>query len=139
MVHAVANANVPKFTVIVGGSFGAGNYAMAGRAFDPRLLLTWPNSRISVMGGPQAASVLSLVKDQQMQRNGQTLSDEEKQRIEAEIISKYEKEGSAYYGTARIWDDGVIDPLMTRKYLSRGIKISQYKKYEETKNGIFRM
>lgn len=139
MVHAVANANVPKFTVIVGGSFGAGNYAMAGRAYDPRLLLTWPNSRISVMGGPQAASVLSLVKDQQMQRNGQKLSDEEKQRIEVEIISKYEKEGSPYYGTARIWDDGVIDPLMTRKYLSRGIKISQYKKYEETKNGIFRM
>jgi 3-methylcrotonyl-CoA carboxylase beta subunit len=139
MVHAVANANVPKFTVIVGGSFGAGNYAMAGRAFDPRLLLTWPNSRISVMGGPQAASVLSLIKDQQMQRQGQNLSPKEKQKIEDEIISKYEKEGSPYYGTARIWDDGVIDPLLTRKYLSRGIKISQYKKYEQTKNGIFRM
>ena len=139
MVHAVANANVPKFTVIVGGSFGAGNYAMSGRAFDPRLLLAWPNSRISVMGGPQAAAVLSLVKGQQKQRNGQKLSESEKQKIEEEIIAKYEKEGSPYYGTARIWDDGVIDPLMTRKYLSRGIKISQYKKYEQTKNGIFRM
>jgi acetyl-CoA carboxylase carboxyltransferase component len=139
MVHAVANANVPKFTVIIGGSFGAGNYAMAGRAYDPRLLLMWPNARISVMGGAQAAAVLSLVKKEQLARKGEHLSEQVKDEMEEEIKSKYEKEGSPYYSTARLWDDGVIDPLRTRDYLSRGIRLSLNRKYEETKNGIFRM
>ena len=139
MVHAVANANVPKFTIIIGGSFGAGNYAMAGRAFDPRFLLMWPNARISVMGGPQAATVLSIVKEAQLAKKGETFDPIEKEKMKNAIIEKYEKEGSPYYSTARLWDDGVIDPLETRKYISRGIKISLYKPYGEHNNGIFRM
>lgn len=139
MVHAVANANVPIFTVVIGGSFGAGNYAMAGRAFDPRLLLMWPNARISVMGGHQAAAVLTIVKEEQYIRRGETMGEEEKAELQSKIIEKYESEGSPYFSTARLWDDGVIDPVETRKYLSRGIKISLYKKYGEHKNGVFRM
>ncbi len=132
MVHAVANANVPIFTIMIGGSFGAGNYAMAGRAFDPRLLLMWPNARISVMGGNQAASVLTIVKEEQYERKGEVMGEEEKQALQSKIIEKYESEGSPYFSTARLWDDGVIDPIETRKYLSRGIKISLYKKYRGT-------
>lgn len=139
MVHAVANANVPKFTVVIGGSFGAGNYAMAGRAYDPRLMLMWPNARISVMGGQQAASVLSIVKEQQLARKGETFHEDEKAILQQEIIDKYETEGSPYYSTARLWDDGVIDPLDTRKYLSRGLRASLYAPYGEHKNGVFRM
>lgn len=139
MVHAVANANVPKFTIIIGGSFGAGNYAMAGRAFDPRLLLMWPNARISVMGGAQAATVLAIVKEDQLARRGEVFDPVEKEEMKQAIIDKYEKEGSPYYSTARLWDDGVIDPLDTRKYISRGIRISLYKPYGEHHNGIFRM
>src|SRR5579871_5207750 len=120
MVHAVANAAVPKFTVIIGGSFGAGNYGMCGRAYDPRLLWMWPNARISVMGGEQAASVLTTVKRDQMARAGQTLSAEDEAAIRAPILAQYEREGSPYYSTARLWDDGVIDPVDTRSMLALG-------------------
>lgn len=134
MVHAVANANVPKFTVVFGGSFGAGNYAMAGRAYDPRLLFMWPNTQISVMGGEQAASVLATVKKAQA-----NVSAEELESLKAEILKKYGEEGNAYYSTARIWDDGIINPLDTRKSLAMGIAMSLNKEFLEPKNGVFRM
>ncbi len=139
MVHAVANANVPKFTVVFGGSFGAGNYAMAGRAYDPRLLFMWPNSQISVMGGEQAANVLITVKKAQLERIQQTMSNEDIQKLRTEILTKYAYEGSAYYSTARIWDDGIINPLDTRRNLAMGITMSLNKKFPEPNNGIFRM
>ncbi len=139
MVHAVANANVPKFTVVFGGSFGAGNYAMAGRAYDPRLLLMWPNARISVMGGEQAANVLITVKEEQLKARGKAMPEEEARQLKQEIMEKYEKEGSPYYSTARLWDDGIIDPVDTRKILAMGIAASLNKPYEDTKYGIFRM
>ena len=114
MVHAVANSVVPKFTVVIGGSFGAGNYGMCGRAYDPRFLWMWPNARISVMGGEQAAGVLTTVKRDQLAREGKTLSAEEEQEIRGPILEKYEQEGSPYYSTARLWDDGILDPAQTR-------------------------
>ncbi|MFZ4413526.1 MAG: carboxyl transferase domain-containing protein [Bacteroidales bacterium] len=138
-VHAVANANVPKFTVVFGGSFGAGNYAMAGRAFDPRFLFMWPNAKISVMGGEQAANVLITVKEDQLKAKGQELSAEEREKLYQSIIQKYNEEGSAYYSTSRLWDDGMIDPVNTRKIIAMGIASSLNKKYTETKYGIFRM
>ena len=110
MVHAVANANVPKLTVIVGGSYGAGNYGMCGRAYDPDFLFMWPEAKICVMGGEQAADVLATVKKQQMERKGKTLSNAEIEEIRRPILDKYDTESSAYYSTARLWDDGVIDP-----------------------------
>ncbi len=138
-VHAVANANVPKFTVVFGGSFGAGNYAMAGRAYDPRLLFMWPNAKISVMGGEQAAGVLIQVKQEQLAASGKSMPAEEIEKLRNSILEKYEYEGSAYYSTARLWDDGIIDPIDTRKVIAMGIAMSQNKAYEETKYGIFRM
>lgn len=139
MVHAVANANVPKFTIVFGGSFGAGNYAMAGRAYDPRLLMMWPNARISVMGGEQAANVLITVKEAQMKARGKDVSEEEMNQLREEITEKYEREGNPYYSTARLWDDGIIDPTDTRKVLAMGIAASLNRKYEDTKFGVFRM
>lgn len=138
-VHAVANANVPKFTVVFGGSFGAGNYAMAGRAYEPRFLFMWPNSKISVMGGEQAANVLLTVKEEQLKASGQSLSPEEREEQYQSILKKYDTEGSAYYSTARLWDDGIIDPVDTRKIIALGISISLNKKWEDTKYGVFRM
>lgn len=138
-VHAVANANVPKFTVVFGGSFGAGNYAMAGRAYDPRLLFMWPNSKISVMGGEQASDVLIQVKMDQLKARGQEMPQEEIDQLKRSILEKYEHEGSAYYSTSRLWDDGIIDPVDTRKVLAMGIAMSLNKKWEPTKYGIFRM
>jgi 3-methylcrotonyl-CoA carboxylase beta subunit len=138
-VHAVANANVPKFTVIFGGSFGAGNYAMAGRAYEPRFLFMYPNSKISVMGGEQAANVLITVKEDQLLAQGKTLSVEERQKLMETILKKYQAEGSAYYSTARLWDDGIIDPSDTRKLIGLSIAISQNRRYEKTTYGIFRM
>jgi 3-methylcrotonyl-CoA carboxylase beta subunit len=132
MVTAVACAEVPKFTVIVGGSFGAGNYAMAGRAYQPRFLWTWPNSRISVMGGQQAARVLSTV-------GGPFKTDKERDAFEAPILETYEREGSPYFSTARLWDDGVIDPLETRRVLSLGIEAALHAPIPETRFGVFRM
>ena len=139
LIHAVANANVPKFTVITGGSFGAGNYAMAGRAFDPRLLFMWPNAKISVMGGEQAASVLTSVKEAQLKKAGKTPDKEKIEQFKQQMLEKYEHEGSAYYSTSRVWDDGIIDPVDTRKVLAMGIEMSRNKPYPEPKNGVFRM
>jgi 3-methylcrotonyl-CoA carboxylase beta subunit/propionyl-CoA carboxylase len=139
MVHAVANSVVPKFTVITGGSFGAGNYGMCGRAYEPRLLWMWPNARISVMGGEQAASVLATVKREQLARDGSTLSAEEESVIRTPILEKYEREGSPYYSTARLWDDGVIDPIRTREALALGLSASYNAPIPDAKFGIFRM
>jgi len=139
LVHAVANANVPKFTVIFGGSFGAGNYGMAGRAFDPRLMFMWPNAKISVMGGKQAAIVLTTVKEDQYRSKGQTPPPGEIENLRKKIEDKYEHEGSAYYSTARIWDDGIIDPVDTRKVVAMGIAMSLNKLYPDQNNGVFRM
>ncbi len=139
MVHAVANTNVPKFTVIIGGSFGAGNYGMAGRAYSPRLLHMWPNAKISVMGGEQAANVLIQVKMDQYRHRGQEMPQEEIDKMRKAILGKYEKEGSAYYSTARLWDDGIIDPVDTRNIIAMGIAMSLNKPYPEHKNGVFRM
>ena len=132
LVTAVACAEVPKLTVIVGGSFGAGNYAMAGRAYSPRFLWTWPNSRISVMGGQQAARVLSTVR-------GEFATDAEREAFEAPILETYEREGSPYFATARLWDDGVIDPLDTRRILALGIEAALHAPIPETRFGVFRM
>jgi propionyl-CoA carboxylase len=131
MVHAVANAQVPKFTVIIGGSFGAGNYGMNGRAYQPRQLWMWPNARISVMGGRQAARVLSTVRGE--------MSEDERATFEAPIIEDYEREGSPWYSTARLWDDGVIDPLDTRKVLALGLAAAMQAPAEHTSYGVFRM
>src|SRR5580765_6336890 len=139
MVHAVANSVVPKFTVILGGSFGAGNYGMCGRAYEPRLLWMWPNARISVMGGEQAATVLSTVKRDQMAREGKTLSPDEEASIRQPILDKYEHEGSPYYSTARLWDDGILDPARTREALALGISASYNAPIPDPKFGIFRM
>ncbi len=135
MVHAVANANVPKFTIIIGGSFGAGNYGMCGRAYNPRFLWMWPNARISVMGGEQAASVLLQVR---MDR-GEELTAQEQEQFKAPTIARYEEEGSPYYSTARLWDDGVIDPLDTRRVLALGIAASLNARIPDSKWGVFRM
>jgi 3-methylcrotonyl-CoA carboxylase beta subunit len=132
LVTAVACAEVPKFTVIVGGSFGAGNYAMAGRAYSPRFLWTWPNARISVMGGRQAARVLSTVR-------GDFASEAERDAFEAPILEAYEREGSPYFATARLWDDGVIDPIDTRRILALGLEAALNAPIPETRFGVFRM
>jgi acetyl-CoA carboxylase carboxyltransferase component len=139
MVHAVANSVVPKFTVITGGSFGAGNYGMCGRAYEPRLLWMWPNARISVMGGEQAASVLATVKRDQLARDGATLSAEDENAIRAPILEKYDREGSPYYSTARLWDDGILDPVRTREALALGISASYNAPIADARFGIFRM
>ncbi len=139
MVHAVANSVVPKFTVITGGSFGAGNYGMCGRAYEPRLLWMWPNARISVMGGEQAASVLTTVKRDQLAREGSTLSAAEESEIRTPILEKYEREGSPYYSTARLWDDGVIDPIRTREALALGLSAASNAPIPDAKFGVFRM
>jgi len=138
-VHAVATANVPKFTVIIGGSYGAGNYGMCGRAYGPRMLWTWPNSRISVMGAEQAAGVLSTVKKDQLERHGQTMTDEELAAFKQPILDKYELEGSPYYATARLWDDGVIDPARTRDVLGLSISAALNAPIPDPQVGIFRM
>ncbi len=138
-VHAVANANVPKFTVVFGGSFGAGNYAMAGRAYDPRLLFMWPNAQISVMGGEQASDVLIQVKKEQLAARNEKMKTAEGRKLKEEILKKYEEEGSIYFSTSRLWDDGILDPVDTRKVVAMGIAMSLNKPYPETKYGIFRM
>jgi acetyl-CoA carboxylase carboxyltransferase component len=139
LVNAVSNANVPKFTVIVGGSFGAGNYGMCGRAFQPRLLMMWPNAKISVMGGEQAAGVLLQVKKDQLARRGESLDAKGEAAIVDPIIEKYETEGHAYYSSARLWDDGVIDPAQTRDILGLAIAASLNAPISEVNYGIFRM
>ena len=139
MVHALANSTVPFFTVIIGGSYGAGNYAMAGRAYEPRFLFMWPNARISVMGAKQAAQVLCTLKKDQAAASGVTVSEEELKKIEENIIEKYEIEGSPYYSTSRLWDDGIIDPAQTRDVLGIVLETSLNAPFEKAKYGIFRM
>jgi acetyl-CoA carboxylase carboxyltransferase component len=139
MVHAVANSVVPKFTVIIGGSFGAGNYGMCGRAYEPRLLWMWPNARISVMGGEQAANVLTTVKRDQLAREGKTLAADEELGIREPILEKYEREGSPYYSTARLWDDGILDPAQTRQALALGLSAAFNAPIPEARFGVFRM
>ena len=139
MVHAVANSVVPRLTVIIGGSFGAGNYGMCGRAYDPRFLWVWPNARTSVMGGEQAASVLATVKREQLARDGRTLTAEEEEAIRRPILEKYEHEGSPYYSTARLWDDGIIDPVRTREVLALGLSACLNAPVPPPQYGVFRM
>ncbi|MFT4519276.1 MAG: 3-methylcrotonyl-CoA carboxylase beta subunit [Halioglobus sp.] len=139
MVHAVACANVPKLTIMIGGSFGAGNYAMCGRAYDPRFLFMWPNARISVMGGEQAAGVLATVKQDQMARNDEHMSAEEESAFKQPIIDSYEQQGHPYYASARLWDDGVIDPADTRMVLGLCLSATLNAPIEDTKFGVFRM
>ncbi|GIW40021.1 MAG: propionyl-CoA carboxylase [Candidatus Binatia bacterium] len=135
MVHAVANAQVPKFTVIVGASHGAGNYSMCGRAYGPRFLFLWPNARISVMGGEQAAQTLLVVKEEQ----GARMTEEEKRRFVEPILAQYEAESNAYYSTARIWDDGILDPAETRDVLGLALAATRYAPIPEPRVGVFRM
>ncbi|HXF46823.1 MAG TPA: carboxyl transferase domain-containing protein [Burkholderiaceae bacterium] len=139
MVTAVACASVPKFTVIIGGSFGAGNYGMCGRAYSPRFLWMWPNARISVMGGEQAASVLAQVKRDGIEARGGTWSKEEEQAFKAPILAQYEHQGHPYYASARLWDDGVIDPLDTRMCLALALSAALNAPIADTKFGVFRM
>jgi acetyl-CoA carboxylase carboxyltransferase component len=139
MVHAVANSVVPKFTIIIGGSFGAGNYGMCGRAYEPRLLWMWPNARIAVMGGEQAAGVLATVKRDQLAREGKSLSSDEEEAIRNPILEKYEREGSPYYSTARLWDDGILDPAATRTALALGLSAAFNAPIPSAKFGVFRM
>jgi acetyl-CoA carboxylase carboxyltransferase component len=139
MVMAVANAPVPRFTVIIGGSFGAGNYGMCGRAYSPRQLWMWPNARISVMGGEQAASVLATVRQEGLATRGKKMSEEEEAAFKQPILDKYEAEGNPYHSTARLWDDGIIDPRDTRTVLALGIAASLNAPTPDTPFGVFRM
>lgn len=140
MVMAVACANVPKLTVLIGGSYGAGNYGMCGRAYSPRFLYMWPNSKISVMGGPQAAGVLDQITEEQHRRSGKEWTKEQSEKLKAPIIERFDREGSPYYSTARLWDDGIIDPADTRKVLGLSLKASLNNPGNgKTSFGVFRM
>ena len=139
MVMAVSNARVPKFTVVIGGSYGAGNYGMCGRAFQPRQLWMWPNARISVMGGEQASNVLLTVKMDQLAEKKQKMSEAEQAEFKKPILEKYDLESSAYYSTARIWDDGIIDPVDTRRVLALGISSSLNFEWDDIRTGVYRM
>ena len=139
LVMAVSNAMVPKFTVIIGGSFGAGNYGMCGRAFGPRFLWMWPNAQISVMGGEQAAGVLTRVRQDAMEKDGKKMTAAEVEKFRRPLLEKYARESSAYYSTARLWDDGIIDPVTTRDVLGLAIAASLNAPIEDTKFGVFRM
>ncbi len=139
LVHAVANAPSPKITLVIGGSFGAGNYGMCGRAYQPRFLFMWPNSRISVMGGEQAASVLAQVKQTQLEAAGKKMSPAEEKAFKQPTLDKYEEEGSPYYSTARLWDDGILDPAETRTALALALAASLHAPIPEMKFGVFRM
>jgi 3-methylcrotonyl-CoA carboxylase beta subunit len=139
LVTAVACAAVPKYTVVIGGSFGAGNYAMCGRAYSPRFLFQWPNARTSVMGGEQAASVLATIRREALERGGQTLSAEEEEKIKAPIRAQFEQQGQPFYASARLWDDGVIDPKDTRRILGLALAVSRNQDIPATRFGVFRM
>ena len=139
MVTAVACAEVPKFSIVLGGSFGAGNYAMCGRAYSPRLLWTWPNARVSVMGGEQAANVLLTIRQDALARQGEEMSTEQQREFMAPTLEKYEEEGAAYYGSARIWDDGILDPIDTRQALAVGLAAARNAPVPNSNFGVFRM
>ena len=139
MVTAVSCAKVPKFTVLIGGSYGAGNYGMCGRAYDPTLMFMWPNARISVMGGEQAAGVMATVTRDGLARKGKSWSDDEEAEFKRPIVAQYEQQGHPYYASARLWDDGIIDPAQTRTVLGLGIAASLNAPIEDTRFGVFRM
>ena len=140
MVTAVSTVKVPKLTVIIGGSFGAGNYGMCGRDYSPRFLWMWLCARISVMGGEQAAGVLSTIRNTNLTMRGDSeMTEDERAEFEKPILEKYEREGNAYYGSSRLWDDGVIDPSQTREVLGLGLEASLNTEIEETRFGVFRM
>lgn len=139
LVNAVATANVPKVTTLIGGSFGAGNYGMCGRAYDPRFLWTWPNARISVMGGPQAAGVLSQLRAEILSAKGQPYTAEDELAFKTPIEEKYEREGHPYYASARLWDDGIIAPTDTRATLGLSLFAASHAPQQDTRFGIFRM
>ncbi|MEM6835117.1 MAG: carboxyl transferase domain-containing protein, partial [Pseudomonadota bacterium] len=139
LVTAVACAQVPKLTVIIGGSYGAGNYGMCGRAYAPRFLWTWPNSRISVMGGEQAANVLATVKRDNLDAKGEAWSEAEEETFKAPIRAQYEAQGHPYYASARLWDDGVIDPAQTRDVLGLSLSVALNAPIRRTHFGVFRM
>ena len=139
LVTAVACSVVPKFTVVIGGSFGAGNYGMCGRAYEPRFLWMWPNARISVMGGEQAASVLATVRRDGLEARGEAWSEADEEAFKAPIRDQYERQGSPYYSTARLWDDGVIDPVDTRRVLGMGLAVAANVPMAEPRYGVFRM
>jgi len=139
MVMAVSNVPVPRFTVMMGGSFGAGNYGMCGRSYSPRQLWMWPNARISVMGGEEAANVLAMVRKDSLAARGKTMTAEEEAAFKQPILDKYAYGSSAYYSTARMWDDGIIDPVDTRKVLALGIAASLNAPYPDNAFGVFRM
>ena len=139
MVSAVSNVAVPKFTVVIGGSYGAGNYGMCGRAFQPRLLFMWPHSKISVMGGEQAAGVLATVKQEQLARDGKQMSVEEEAAFKQPTLEKYAREGAATYSTARLWDDGILQMTQTRDVLGLALETARNAPHEPTRHGIFRM
>jgi 3-methylcrotonyl-CoA carboxylase beta subunit len=139
LVTAVACAKVPKITVIIGGSFGAGNYGMCGRAYSPRFLWMWPNARISVMGGEQAANVLATVRREAMEARGETWSTDEEEAFKTPIREQYERQGHPYYATARLWDDGIIDPAQTRTVVALSLSASLNAPIGETDFGVFRM
>ena len=139
MVMAVSCANVPKFTVLIGGSYGAGNYGMCGRAYDPTMMFMWPNARISVMGGEQAAGVMAQVTKDNLARKGESMSDEQEQQLKQPIVDQYEKQGHPYYASARLWDDGIIDPAQTRDVLGLSIAASLNAPIEDSRFGVFRM
>ena len=139
MIQAVANATVPQITIVIGGSFGAGNYGMCGRAYSPDFLFAWPNARISVMGGEQAASVLATVKRDGLERSGAAWSSEEEAEFKRPILAKYEAESSSFYSSARLWDDGVIEPEDTRDVLGMALAAATEQPVPDTKFGIFRM
>ena len=139
LVMAVANANVPKLTLVIGGSFGAGNYGMCGRAYSPRFMWTWPNSRISVMGGEQASSVLSTLKRDQIEQKGGSWSVEEEDQFKQPIRDQYERQGHPYYASSRLWDDGVIDPAQSREVLALSLAAALNAPIQPTKFGVFRM
>jgi 3-methylcrotonyl-CoA carboxylase beta subunit len=130
---------VPKYTVVLGGSFGAGNYAMCGRAYGPRFLFQWPNARTSVMGGEQAASVLATIRREALERSGENLSAADEEKIKAPIRAQFEQQGHPYYASARLWDDGVIDPLDTRRVLGLALALTKTQAAAATRFGVFRM
>jgi 3-methylcrotonyl-CoA carboxylase beta subunit len=139
MVTAVACSHVPKFTVVIGGSFGAGNYSMCGRAYSPRFLWMWPNARISVMGGEQAASVLATIRRDQIEASDGQWPDDEEEAFKAPIREQYERQGHPYYSTARLWDDGVIDPLDTRRVVGLALGAADGVPLDPVGYGVFRM
>ncbi len=139
LVNAVATAGVPKVTMLIGGSFGAGNYGMCGRAYSPRFLWTWPNARISVMGGEQAAGVLATVKRDAAERRGLPFSSADEERLKAPILAQFETQGHPLYASARLWDDGIVDPARSRDVLGLSLACALNAPIEPTRFGVFRM